>query len=76
MKNLFDIAHQDAMQLMMIKEDRDFLNFQRKIGRGGELSGVDEDWVRKEKRKRKRKMKETERFEREKRVSQEQNCGR
>ena len=54
------------MQLMMIKEARDFLKSQRKIGRKVELSGVDEDWVRKEKGKRKRKMKETEIFEREK----------
>ena len=28
MKNLFDISHQDAMQLMTIKEDRDFLEAQ------------------------------------------------
>ena len=53
------------MQLKKIKEDRDFFKSQRKIGREGELSGVDKDWVRKGKMKRKRKMKETERFERE-----------
>ena len=69
-KNLFDIAHQDAMQLMTIKEDRDFLKAQRETRRKVKMSGVDEDWVLK--RKRKQKMKETERFEREKK-SQGQN---
>ena len=65
-KNLSDIAHQDAMQLMTIKEDRDFLKAQRKTEREGKMSEVDKDWVRKEKRKMKRKMKETEIFERDK----------
>ena len=64
MKNLFNIAHQDAMQLMPIKEDREFLKARRKTGREGKMSGVDEDWVRKEKRKRKLRMKKTEIFER------------
>ena len=49
---------------MTIKEDRDFLKAQRKTGREGKLSGVDEDWVRKKRSNRKQKMKETERFER------------
>ena len=63
--NLLDIAHQDAMQLMTIKEDRDFLKARRKTGRKGKMSGaeVDADWVFKEKRK--RKMKKTERLKRE-----------
>ena len=54
------------MQLMTIKEDCDFLKPQRKTGREGKMSGVNEDWVCKVKRKRKRKMIETERFEKEK----------
>ena len=66
MKNLFYIAHQDAMQLMTIKEDRNFLKAQSEIARKRKMSGVDEDWVRKEKRKKKRKMKEKEKCEREK----------
>ena len=43
MKNLFYISYQDAMQLMTIKEDRDFVKAQRKIRREGKMSGVDED---------------------------------
>ena len=43
MKNLFHIAPQDAMQLLTIKEDRDFLKAQRETGREGKMSGVDED---------------------------------
>ena len=54
------------MQLMAIKEDRDFIKAQRKTGREGKMSGVDEDWVCRGKRRLKRKMKETEIFERDK----------
>ena len=58
-KNLFDIAHQGAIQLMAIKEDRDFLKAQKKTGREGKMLGMDEDLVRKEEWKMKRKMKES-----------------
>jgi hypothetical protein len=66
LKNLFDIAHQDAMQLMTIKEDCDFLKAQRGHRREGKMLGVDKDWVGKEERKRKRKMIETKRLKLEK----------
>ena len=35
---------------MTTKEDRDFIKAQKKTGREGKVSGVDKDWVRKEKK--------------------------
>ncbi|KAG0711005.1 hypothetical protein GWK47_021650 [Chionoecetes opilio] len=37
LKNLFDVAHRDAMSKITIKEDRDFLEAQRKPGRQGKM---------------------------------------
>lgn len=41
LNNLFDIAHANAMSLMKIQEDKDFLLLQRKSGRPGCMMGVD-----------------------------------
>lgn len=39
--DLFDIAHSDAMNIMKIQEDRDFLTAQRDKGRPGVMGSVD-----------------------------------
>lgn len=62
LKQLFDVAHRDAMSLMTIQEDKEFLEFQRKPGRQGKMARVDE----KEGRRVKRKLEEEGRAEREK----------
>lgn len=41
MNNLFDIAHKDALNIIKIEEDRQFLNLQRQEGRVGYMAGVD-----------------------------------
>lgn len=66
LKQLFDVAHRDAMSLMTIQEDKDFLECQRKPGRQGKMAGVDEKWCEKEGRRAKRKLEEEKRAEREK----------
>ena len=39
--NLFDVAHANALNMMTIAEDKDFLTAQREKGRRGSMSGVD-----------------------------------
>lgn len=41
LNNLFDIADADAIDLIKIQEDKDFLQLQRKSGRPGCMLGVD-----------------------------------
>lgn len=41
MKNLFDIAHAEALALMKIQEDSDFLLAQREPGKRRHLGSVD-----------------------------------
>jgi len=41
LNNLFDISHSNAMDLMKIKEDKDFLQLQQKSGRPGCMTDVD-----------------------------------
>jgi len=48
--DLFDIAHADALVMMTIAEDRDFLEAQREKGRRGCMAGVDITLEMKEKR--------------------------
>jgi hypothetical protein len=55
MKNLFDVAHADALCMITIQEDRDFLLAQREPGRRGTMGSVDESLTRKEVRSLKRK---------------------
>jgi hypothetical protein len=40
---LFDIAHADALDIMTINKDKQFLITQRQKGRSGALIGV--DWI-------------------------------
>lgn len=54
LRNLFDVAHQDADKLISIPEDRAFLAAQREPGRRGCLGGVDFAFAR---RYRRRQMK-------------------
>ena len=49
--DLFDVAHKDALILMAIPEDREFLLAQREKGRRGTMAGTDGKWARKTKRK-------------------------
>lgn len=49
--NLFDIAHVDALKLMSIQEDQDFLMKQRENGLVGSMTCVDRNVTNKEKRK-------------------------
>lgn len=51
LNNLFDIAHVDALKLISIQEDRDFLTKQRENGRVGSMTCVDQNVTNKEKRK-------------------------
>ena len=52
--DLFDVAHADALQLIKIDEDREFLIAQREIGRRGCLGSIDMKLTRQEKRHQKR----------------------
>lgn len=61
---LFDIAHQNAMQLIRIQEDREFLEDQRG-SRRMKMSGIDKDLTKKEERTEQRKRKEEDRKQRE-----------
>lgn len=46
--DLFDIAHENALSLIKIEEDREFLNQQRQKGRPGYMCGIDHDSFRRE----------------------------
>lgn len=54
MENLFDIAHADALTIIRIQEDRDFLLAQREPGRRGYMGPVDKELAEKEERKKQR----------------------
>lgn len=41
LEELFDIAHADALELMTIQEDKDFLIAQREKGRRGQMGAID-----------------------------------
>lgn len=45
---LFDIAHTDAMNIITIDEDKQFLELQRKQGRLGRMAGIDMKLARRE----------------------------
>lgn len=59
--DLFDVAHQDAMSLMKIEEDRLFLQAQREKGRRGTMLGIDRNLAQQEERTLKRKVAEEKR---------------
>ncbi|CAH0385172.1 unnamed protein product [Bemisia tabaci] len=48
---LFDIAHKNALQMITIEEDTQFLISQRQEGRVGHMGSVDKNLTRKEQRK-------------------------
>lgn len=56
--DLFDVASANALETILIEEDKIFLLQQRKKGREGCMSGVDTILAAKEERSRQRKMKE------------------
>ena len=62
--DLFDIAHQNALDMIKIHEDKEFLLLQRNKGRKGSMSTVDAKLAGKEARSAERLLKEAERRER------------
>jgi len=58
---LFDISHRDALKLITIEEDREFLILQRQPNRSGHMIGIDRTLATKEKKKREKKEKEEDR---------------
>uniref|UniRef100_A0A8D8XUC3 Uncharacterized protein n=1 Tax=Cacopsylla melanoneura TaxID=428564 RepID=A0A8D8XUC3_9HEMI len=55
LEDLFDIAHQDALAIMKVEEDKQFLLQQRQKGRPGSMIGVDLKLLRAEERRERRK---------------------
>ena len=51
---LFDIGHQNALEMMKNTEDRNFYILQKEKGRKGYMAGIDKKWAEKEKNKEKR----------------------
>src|SRR6218665_2932577 len=64
LKDLFDMAHQNAMKMIKIQEDKYFLNAQRQKGRQGSMISVDKVLAAKEEWTRLRKYKEAQRRQR------------
>jgi len=54
LEDLFDIAHTNALKMMKIQEDRDFLLAQREKGRRGCMGSVDKVFTSKEQQRAKR----------------------
>ena len=52
LNDLFDIAHADAMSLIKIDEDRQFLEAQHEKGRRGSMGSIDTKLAKKEERNR------------------------
>lgn len=69
LENLFDIAHANALDLIKIEEDKQFLLCQRQEGRVGTLGGIDKQHAEKEERTKKRLSQEEERQKKFKRDS-------
>ncbi|CAH0396068.1 unnamed protein product [Bemisia tabaci] len=61
--DLFDISHENAMDLIKLEEDRKFLVAQRKPGREGFMHGIDWDLSKKEERAEARENKRLQREE-------------
>lgn len=57
LNNLFDIAHEDAFNIIKIEEDRRFLTLQRQEGRVGYMTGVDKKLCAIEERRSEREQK-------------------
>ena len=65
MNDLFDIAHQNALSMIKIAEDREFLAAQREKGRRGSMIGIDKKLKDKEGRTLRRLQTHQKRVERE-----------
>lgn len=63
---IFDVAAPNALEIMKIQEDKDFLVLQRKRGRPGTMYGVDRILTQKQKRKDKLLEEEKKRVEKHK----------
>lgn len=63
-EDLFDIAHANALEMISVEEDRQFLIAQREPGRRGAMVSVDVSSKKKENRKRKREQQVRKRRER------------
>ncbi|KAF2889192.1 hypothetical protein ILUMI_16981, partial [Ignelater luminosus] len=57
MNNLFGIAHANALSLISIEQDKEFLIAQRKPNREGSMNGIDLKLTAAEKRKAEKKKK-------------------
>ena len=55
LENLFDIAHANALQMIRIEEDREFLLAQREEGRRGYMAVIDKQFAAQEDRKKEKK---------------------
>ena len=62
--DLFDIAHENALNIIKIEEDKQFLLMQRKKGRPGSMAGTDRKFKVSAERKQERIDRETERRKR------------
>jgi hypothetical protein len=69
-EDLFDIAHANALNMITIQEDRDFLLAQREKGRRGTMAGVDIKLDQKEKRKAKKMAQQEARAHREQKAQE------
>ena len=58
LENLFDIAHANAMSMITLEEDREFLKAQREEGRRGSMISRDMSLAKQESRRKKRKVEE------------------
>lgn len=74
--NLFDIAHAEALNIIKIEEDKQFLLLQREKGRVGCMIGVDKKLSQTEKRKEERERKLSERKRKEVLQTQVSETGR
>lgn len=74
--DLFDIAHNDALTMMRIEEDKNFLKQQRMKGRPGSMLGIDQNLAEKEARSELRKKQEEARKLRHAEASKEQQSGK
>lgn len=69
--DLFDIASANAMEIIKIEEDKQFLTMQREKGRRGCMAGVDMNLFAREKRSQNRKEKEESRKRKHTEMSQQ-----
>ncbi|XP_045104729.1 uncharacterized protein LOC123500125 [Portunus trituberculatus] len=58
LENIFDIAHANAMSMITLEEDREFLKAQREEGRRGSMISRDMSLAKQESRRKKRKEEE------------------